>query len=85
MILNLLTKPVIDTRLWKVIEIETYEAYLRVFVQENKGKKLVGILVSVLFFDGEDLLQLDSLKPYTSVEIEFLDDERMSIEPRSGV
>ena len=79
MVLNLLAEPVIG----KVIEIETWEAYLRVFVQENHGTRLVGILVEL--FPFEDLLQFDTLVPYTSVEIEILGDERMSIEPRSGV
>ena len=83
MVLNLLAKPVIDTRLWKVIDIQTWQAYLQVFVQENDGKRLVGILVEL--FPFEDPSQFIDLAPHTSVEIKILDDERMSIEPRSGV
>ena len=86
MILHLFTDGLImDTRAWKTIEIRTWEAYLQVFIQESQGMRMIGILVKVLIFDSIDLLELDTLVPHTSVEVEVLDDNKVSIELRSGL
>jgi hypothetical protein len=84
--LHLLGPLVLDTRSWKVVEIQTWEANIWIFVHEkdaenkNRPEQFFGIVTGVLWF--EELSQSDELQPHSSVEVEITGDT-ISIERRS--